>query len=126
CMTEEPSEGELIAGKYRVERALARGGMGAVYLARHVELDQLVAVKLMLPEAAQNPEAVTRFMREARAAVKIKSDHVVRVTDVGTLESGLPYMAMEYLEGSDLREILNERGRLPLEEAAEYILQALE
>jgi serine/threonine-protein kinase len=125
-MTEEPSEGELIAGKYRVERTLARGGMGAVYLARHVELDQLMAVKMMLPEAAKNPEAVTRFMREARAAVKIKSNHVVRVTDVGTLPSGLPYMAMEYLEGKDLREVLAERGRLPLEEAAEYMLQALE
>ena len=125
-MTEEPSEGELIAGKYRVERTLGRGGMGEVYLAKHVELDERVALKMMLPEAAKNPEAVQRFMREARAAVKIKSDHVVRVTDVGTLETGLPYMAMEYLEGSDLREILTERGRLPLEEAAEYILQALE
>ena len=125
-MTEEPSEGELIAGKYRVERTLARGGMGAVYLARHVELDERVALKMMLPEAAKNPDAVTRFMREARAAVKIKSQHVVRVTDVGMLESGLPYMAMEYLEGADLRDILTERGRLPLEEAAEYMLQALE
>src|SRR5689334_18888138 len=100
-MTEEPSEGELIAGKYRVERVLGRGGMGAVYLAKHVELDERMALKMMLPEPAKNPEAVQRFMREARAAVKIKSDHVVRVTDVGTLESGLPYMAMEYLEGSD-------------------------
>src|SRR5262249_37760078 len=78
------------------------------------------------PEALQNREAVARFAREARAAVKIKSEHVARVSDVGQLESGAPYMVMEYLEGKDLSEVLKERGMLPLEDAVTYVLQASE
>jgi predicted Ser/Thr protein kinase len=126
AMTEEIREGQLLAGKYRVERTLGQGGMGVVYLARHIELDELVAVKLMLPHAAKSGEAVARFMREARSAAKIKSQHVVRVSDVGVLEGSRPYMAMEYLVGADLQQILAQRKRLPLEETAEYVLQALE
>jgi len=126
AMTDEVREGDLLAGKYRVERMLRQGGMGVVYLAKHVELDQLVAVKLLLSEAAKSAETVTRFVREARAAAKIQSQHVVRVTDVGTLENNRPYLAMEYLLGSDLQELLVERKRLPLAETAEYLLQALE
>jgi eukaryotic-like serine/threonine-protein kinase len=122
----EVREGDLLAGKYRVVRTIGQGGMGVVYLAMHVELDQHVAVKLMLPEATKSADAVTRFMREARAAAKIKSQHVVRVHDVGVLESTRPYMAMEYLQGWDLQRLLAERKRLPLAEVAEYLLQALE
>ena len=122
----EVREGDLLAGKYRVERTIGQGGMGVVYLAMHVELDQHVAVKLMLPETAKSADAVTRFMREARAAAKIKSQHVVRVHDVGVLDGTRPYMAMEYLRGSDLHKLLTERKRLPVAEVAEYLLQALE
>ncbi|HWP04282.1 MAG TPA: protein kinase [Polyangiaceae bacterium] len=126
AMTEEIREGELLAGKYRVERELGQGGMGVVYLAKHIELDEYVALKLMRPEAAKSGEAVARFMREARSAAKIKSQHVVRVMDVGVLDGSRPFMAMEYLNGADLQQILAQRKRLPLDETAEYLLQALE
>jgi eukaryotic-like serine/threonine-protein kinase len=118
--------GEKLLGKYVVERELGRGGMGVVVAARHVELDELVAIKMVLPEHALNSELVGRFMQEARAAAKIKSEHVVRVSDVGRLATGEPYMVMELLEGEDLEAMLERRGPLPFEEAVDYVLQALE
>src|SRR6202042_886146 len=94
--------GDVLAGKYRVDRVLGVGGMGVVIAATHLQLDQRVALKFMLPEALLHPALVERFAREARAAVRLRSDHVARVLDVGTLASGSPYMVMEYLDGSDL------------------------
>src|SRR5262245_32128366 len=91
-------EGDLLAGKYRIDKILGAGGMGVVVAAHHVQLDERVAIKFLLPEMLANPETVARFLREARAAVKIKSERVARVSDVGTLENGAPYMIMEYLE----------------------------
>ncbi len=116
--------GQLIAGKYRIERVLGRGGMGVVVAAHHIVLDQVVAIKFLLPEALDSAEAVARFEREARAAVKIQSEHVARVTDVGRLENGAPYMVMELLRGRDLDVLLRERGPLPLTDVADYVLQA--
>ncbi len=118
--------GQILVGKYRVERVLGQGGMGVVVQAMHLQLDERVAVKFLLPEYAQHPEAAARFLREARAAVKIKSEHVARVIDVGTLETGAPYMVMEYLAGRDLSALLDERRTLPIEDAVEYLLQACE
>jgi serine/threonine-protein kinase len=118
--------GEILAGKYRVERLLGVGGMGVVVCAHHLQLDERVALKFLHPQAMTNPEAVARFDREARAAVKIKSEHVARVTDVGRLENGAPYMVMEYLEGRDLAALLQERGALAVEQAVEFVLQACE
>jgi serine/threonine protein kinase len=118
--------GDLLAGKYRVERVLGAGGMGIVVAARHEELDQLVAIKFVRDEALDNEEGVQRFLREARAAVKLKSEHVARVLDVGKLESGAPYMVMEFLEGSDLGKLLDENGPVSLDCAADWILQACE
>jgi serine/threonine protein kinase len=91
-----------------------------------MDLHEPVALKFMLPEALENPEAVERFLREARAAVKIKSEHVAKVTDVGRLEGGEPYIVMEYLKGTDLSALLALRGTLPVEEAIEHVLQACE
>ncbi len=122
----EVSPGDLLAGKYRIERVLGQGGMGVVVSAIHEALEERVALKFLLPEALSNKEAVARFTREARAAVKIRSEHVARVSDVGTLESGSPYMVMEYLQGSDLSQYLERSGPLPIEEALEYVLQACE
>jgi serine/threonine-protein kinase len=119
-------EGDLIAGKYRVERVLGAGGMGVVAAATHVDLAQRVAVKFLLREACGDGVAVARFLREARAAVRIQSEHVARVTDVGTLPDGAPYMVMEYLVGSDLAQLVQANGAVPLEEAVEYVLQACE
>src|SRR3954465_15876290 len=118
------AEGQLLAGKYRVERVLGQGGMGVVVAAHHVVLDETVAIKFLLPEALGSAEAVARFEREARAAVKIKSEHVARVTDVGRLETGAPYMVMELLRGRDLGVLLREEGPLSLTDVADYLLQA--
>jgi eukaryotic-like serine/threonine-protein kinase len=98
--------------------------MGAVVAARHLQLDTKVAIKFLLPTMLGNEEAASRFAREARAAVKITSEHVARVFDVGTLESGAPYMVMEFLEGGDLAAWLQQRGPLPVEQAVEFVLQA--
>jgi eukaryotic-like serine/threonine-protein kinase len=117
-------EGETIAGKYRIDRVIGVGGMGMVMAAHHLELDDRVAIKFLLPETAASTEAVERFAREARAAVKIKNEHVARVVDVGKLEDGTPYMVMEYLEGSDLAAWLIQHGPLPVEQAVEFVLQA--
>src|SRR6202167_4101026 len=92
-------EGQVLAGKYRVERVVGVGGMGVVVAARHIELGNLVALKFLLPALLSNQEAVSRFVREARASVRIQNDHVARVSDVGTLDNGAPYMVMEFLEG---------------------------
>lgn len=123
-MENQVQMGQLIAGKYRVEQLLGRGGMGVVMAALHEQLNQRVALKFLTDDAYQQPEAVTRFLREARAAVQIQSEHVARVTDVGTLESGAPYMVMEYLRGQDLKEVSMRRGPLPVVEAVDYLLQA--
>src|SRR5262245_19524317 len=118
--------GDVIAGKYRVERELGAGGMGVVVAATHLQLDQRVALKFLLPQVACDAAWVERFSREARAAVKIQSEHVARVLDVGTLPSGQPYMVMEYLDGSDLAQVVRQHGGLPGQEAIEYVLQACE
>jgi serine/threonine protein kinase len=118
--------GEILAGKYRVERVLGRGGMGVVVAARHVELDELVAMKFLLPDALTEPEAVARFLKEARASVRIKSEHVARVHDVGQLDSGAPYIVMEYLDGQDLGALASAGGVLPVDEVVDYVAQACE
>jgi serine/threonine protein kinase len=119
-------EGDLLAGKYRIEHVLGVGGMGVVVAARHEELGQLVAIKFVRDQALGNAEAVERFLREARAAVKLRSEHVARVLDVGKLESGAPYMVMEFLEGRDLSQILDTDGPMPLAKAVALVLQACE
>ncbi|MGK3988386.1 protein kinase [Sorangium sp. So ce136] len=116
--------GTLIAGRYRVNRLLAKGAMGAVVAATHVELGELRAIKLLLPATAVDPEMCERFFREARIAARLKSDHVVKVHEIGELEGGLPFMVMEFLAGRDLRVIRKQRGPLPIEEATLYVIQA--
>ncbi|MCW5837691.1 MAG: serine/threonine protein kinase, partial [Labilithrix sp.] len=116
--------GELLASKYRVERVLGMGGMGVVVAALHVELEQKVALKFLLPSALEQPAVVERFAREARASVRLKSPHVARTLDTGRLDNGAPFIVMEYLEGRDLDAELEARGALPIEDAASYVLQA--
>src|SRR5262249_2095963 len=98
--------------------------MGVVVAATHVTLDQKVALKFLLPEAVANPDALSRFLREARNAVRLKSEHVARIIDVGTLETGAPYIVMEYLAGADLGEWLKREGALAASVAVEFVLQA--
>lgn len=123
--------GDILAGKYQVDRVLGVGGMGIVVAATHLVLKDKVALKFLLPQITQSESHVARFLREAQAAVKIKSAHVARVVDVGTLADdspapGSPYMVMEFLEGKDLSGVLEDRGRLSWEEACQYTLQACE
>jgi serine/threonine-protein kinase len=116
----------MIAGKYRVDAVLGAGGMGIVLAATHVHLRQRVAIKLLHPEAAVRRGAVERFLREARVAMSMRGEHVVRIFDVGTLDDGSPFIAMECLEGRDLGAVLD--ARVPVEPAVavDYILQASE
>jgi serine/threonine-protein kinase len=119
-----PAEGEVLAGKYRVERVLGQGGVGIVLAAKHLQLGQRVAIKMLLKNATN--ESVTRFLREARAAVRLKSEHVARVVDVGEIAPGEPYMVMEYLEGTDLSQIVKSGGPLAVQDAVAYVLHACE
>lgn len=126
-MTQAQSQfppGTVLLGKYRIEHVLGAGGMGVVAMATHLQLNERVALKFLLPEVMSNQEVVQRFLREAQAAVKLKGEHVARVIDVGTLEDGVPYMVMEYLEGGDLSQLLAESGPLPSMVAVDYALQA--
>ena len=118
--------GDVLSGKFRVERVLGVGGMGVVVAATHLQLGQLVALKFMLKAALKYPDNVARFEREARAAVRLRSDHVAKVTDVGRLDDGAPYMVMEFLEGEDLDRYMRVRGPLPVQLAVDFLLQAAE
>ena len=121
----EFSPGSRIANKYLVERQIGEGGLGIVVKAQHIQLEQPVAIKYLKPYALALPGLVERFVREARLAARIKNEHAVKVQDVDSLENGIPYMVMEFLEGRDLGQIVQE-GPLPLQKAIEYVLQASE
>ncbi|NUP10141.1 MAG: serine/threonine protein kinase [Polyangiaceae bacterium] len=116
--------GDVLLGKYVVERVIGAGGMGVVVAVRHRDLGELYAMKFMLPAALANEQAVDRFVREARAAAKLKSEHVAKVHDVGRLENGSPYMVMEHLVGQDLEAVLATHGPLTPAVAATYVMQA--
>jgi serine/threonine-protein kinase len=121
-----PAPGEVIASKYEVKRVIGAGGMGVVIEARHLQLNQNVAIKFMRGQASMSSEALGRFQREARAAASLTSEHVAKVFDVGTLETGAPYIVLEYLAGVDLGQILRREGPMPLRAALGAVLQACE
>jgi len=108
---QEPSGAQVLAGKYRLVHQLGKGGMGSVWLAHHLTLHSPVAIKLIDPAIASNPEALSRFMREARAAAALRSPHVVQILDHG-IDGETPYIAMELLEGESLAARLRKVGRL--------------
>ncbi len=117
--------GDVIDGKYRIEVELGEGGMGQVFAATHTTIGSTVAIKVLRLEALASAEVPKRFEREARNAGRLRSEHVVRVQDVGMLPSGQPYMVMEMLHGHDLASRL-QQGALPPNQAVEYIVQACE
>jgi len=121
-----PRPGQLFQGKYRIVRVIGIGGMGAVLEAHHMHLDERVAIKILLAEHANDGEVVTRFVREARAAIRIKSEHIARVSDAGTTETGTPFMVMEYLEGADADAILEANGPFAVRRAVDLVLDACE
>ena len=118
--------GHVIEGKYRVDAILGRGGMGVVVACTHLTLGERYALKLLRRDVLTDHDSVQRFIREARAAVKLKSEHVAKVSDVGTYDQDLPYMVMEYLEGQDMGELLEERHTLAIPWATDMTLQACE
>jgi serine/threonine-protein kinase len=119
-----PVVGQLLDGKYRIEAPLGAGGMGQVVKARQLVLEELVALKFLLPESAAQPALVERLYREARAAARIKSEHVARVLDVAVHPDYGPFIVMEYLEGEDLAALVAREGPLPIERALGYVLEA--
>jgi eukaryotic-like serine/threonine-protein kinase len=120
------SAGQVLAGRFRVERTLGIGGMGAVVAATHLGLGQLVAVKVMLSGDFEIRESTERFLREARIAGRLRGEHIVQVKDVGTLDNGTPFIVMEFLEGDDLSTLVRSGGPLEAVEAVELVLQACE
>ena len=122
-----PAIGDVLGGKYRIDSVIARGGMSVIYRATHLELERQVAVKVLPTEASALPEYVARLKREALAASRIRSEHVVRVFDFGELSPGrTPYLVMEYLVGADLATVLARQGPLPAQLAVTCILQSCE
>jgi serine/threonine-protein kinase len=119
-------EGQTVAGKYLVGALLGVGGMGVVHAARDTSLDRRVALKVLLPRLVASKIAGERFLREARAATRITSEHVVKLLESDTLPDGTPLLVMEYLEGKDLRALLRESGPLSPDRAVDYLLQALQ
>ncbi len=124
-MGKGPPRGSVLLGKYRVESTLGFGGMGLVIKAKNLALDEHVAIKLMREDVEVDDEHVMRFVREAKNAVKLKSEHVARIRDVGTFDDdGRPYMVMELLEGQDLGKLLLDIGALERARAVDLVLQA--
>jgi serine/threonine protein kinase len=117
-------EGEILDGKYKVERVLGAGGMGIVVAATHIHLLQRVALKFLI--GVDTGTWGERFLREARAAVRLKNGHIAKVLDVGMLASGAPYIVMEYLEGRSLGDLVRSEGARPIVEAVDFVLQACE
>jgi eukaryotic-like serine/threonine-protein kinase len=122
----EVTPGTILVDKYHVDQLLGIGGMGRVVKATHLYLRQPVAIKILLPEMIESSATVARFLREAQATVKLRSEHIARVIDVGTLPDGTPFMVMEYLQGNDLNQILRHHGPQAPNVVVDLILQACE
>ena len=120
----DPFVGRVLDDKYSVEERLGAGGMGAVYRARHVEMDRPVAIKVLQQRFVEDEAARTRFLIEARAAVKLRHANAVSVTDFGQTSEGCVYIVMELLEGRTLREILSREGVIETARAISIMLQA--
>ena len=120
------SPGEILLDKYRVEDVIGVGGMGRVVRASHMYLQTPVAIKLLLPQMAEIPSTVARFLREAQATVKLRSEHIARVIDVGMLGDGTPVIVMEFLDGFDLNQILRHHGPQLVQPVVDLMLQACE
>jgi eukaryotic-like serine/threonine-protein kinase len=116
--------GEVVGERYRIERPLGAGGMGVVAAAIDMRRDVRVAIKFMRPNAAAEPSALRRFVREAQVLFALDSEHITRVLDFGRLADGAPYLVMEYLEGLDLAALLRSEGRLRSDDAIRLVLEA--
>ena len=116
--------GAVVASSFEILRTIGSGGMGDVYQARRLRDGAIIALKILRLELLRDPEAVTRFRREGRAAAALRSPHAARIFDVGETEQGQPFIVMEYLEGCDLMHEIDTRGALPVVEALSFVAQA--
>jgi hypothetical protein len=123
---QDPMVGTTIEGKYEILRRIGEGGMGSVYEVRHLLLGRKLAVKVLLPEVAGDPDVVRRFHNEARIAASLGHENVIEITDMGVLPTGAPFIVMEYLQGESLAHRLEESGRLAADEAVRILVPVLD
>ncbi|MES1207003.1 MAG: serine/threonine-protein kinase, partial [Pseudomonadota bacterium] len=116
--------GEIVGGKYRIVRLLAKGGMGVVYEAQHTVVRRRFAIKFLRRELAERRDILTRFQREAEAAGALENENVTAAVDFGVAEDGTPYILMEYLVGESLAALMERQGRLPVARATDLVIQA--
>ncbi|HBB95745.1 MAG TPA: hypothetical protein DC054_10175 [Blastocatellia bacterium] len=121
--TSDPLVGQTLAGKYSIEKLIKRGGMGAVYVGKHVLMDKTVAIKVLHPSLALDDDVVARFSREAKAASRISHPHAVSVTDFGESENGVVFLVMEYLDGQTLKDVIKADGPMALDRVVEIVRQ---
>lgn len=119
----DPLIEQLVADRYRIIRKLGEGGMGSVYLAEHVVIEKKMALKVLAPELARRSDLVARFLQEARSASRIGHENVIDISDFGQSVDGLVYIAMEFLDGKDLGEIVRTQGAMTWTEARDIVLQ---
>src|SRR5262245_19664790 len=127
-MSERPlqgaeSVGVVLDGAFKLTRLIYEGAMGTIYEAQQLRLNRRVAVKVMVPELATNPEALARFRREIEVTSRLAHPHVIQLLDFGAAPSGQPYLVMEYLDGEDLERRLSRVGRMPLDAVVEVVRQ---
>jgi serine/threonine-protein kinase len=119
----DPMIGKLIADKYRVEKLLGRGGMGAVYEGQHLLLDRKVAIKVLQQNMANDEQAASRFIREAKASARIEHPNAVTIYDFGVLQEGSAYLVMEFIKGLSLRQLLTKKDLLKADQIADWMIQ---
>ena len=117
------NEGDFVVGKYRLTRRIAEGGMGEVWAARNEDTHRDFAIKFLKPALLEHPEALDRFVREAKTTGRLRHPSVVDVFDIGRTETGLPFIVMELLAGEGLDSVLARRGTMPPAEACIYLSQ---
>jgi serine/threonine-protein kinase len=120
---EDPLISQLVADRYRVIRRLGEGGMGAVYLAEHVVIEKKIALKVLALELARRQDLVARFLQEARSASRIGHENVIDISDFGQSAEGYVYIAMEYLEGQDLGQVVRAEGALAWSRVRDILVQ---
>ena len=121
-----PEVGDVIDGRYRLDRVLARGGMGVIVRATQLSMDRTVVVKLLQPRGASVEQSIERFRREADVAKDLQHENIIQLHDFGQIDEGVLYMVMEYLEGRDLRDALEAEGRFTAGRACDVTLQILD
>lgn len=125
-LSDTPRAGQVLAGKYRIDKVIGQGAMGFVLAAYHLELEEPIAIKWVRDAAAVGPQAIDRFLREAKLCAKLQSEHVVRVRDVARTEGGAPFIVMELLDGHELSAVVESGRGITPTLAVDYVIEACE